>query len=87
MASFLQKIARMISSTPPQVAASAMPKSRNVARERLSLILASQRGSEVLEKVDIESLQRDVMEVIKVRACDFLQGVEIIYFEVKAFVA
>eukprot|EP00978_Attheya_sp_CCMP212_P047012 scaffold421188_cov47-Attheya_sp.AAC.2 len=65
MASFLQKIARMISSTPPSVAAAAMPKSRNVAKERLSLILASQRGSEVLEKVDIEALQRDVMEVIK----------------------
>ena len=40
---------------------------RSVAKERLSVILASQRGSELLEGVNMEALQRDVLEVVKVR--------------------
>ena len=39
--------------------------SRNVAKERLSVILAAQRGSDILEGVDREQLQRDVMEVVQ----------------------
>ena len=50
------------------VASSTAPSSaRSVAKERLSVILASQRGSELLEGVNMEALQRDVLEVVKVR--------------------
>lgn len=41
---------------------------RSVARERLSVILASQRGSEVLQGVDMEVFQQDIMKVVKVSA-------------------
>ena len=40
--------------------------SRSVAKDRLSVILASQRGSELLEGVDMEKLQKDVLEVVQV---------------------
>lgn len=64
--SFLSRVAKIFgaatSSAP--VAASA---SRNVARERLSVILASQRGSELLAGVDMDKLQQDVLNVVKVR--------------------
>jgi len=43
----------------------ATKKSRNVARERLSVILASQRGSELLEGVDMKLLQADVLDVVQ----------------------
>lgn len=47
------------------VASSTAPSSaRSVAKERLSVILASQRGSELLEGVNMEALQRDVLEVV-----------------------
>mmetsp|Transcript_39593 Transcript_39593/g.45104 ORF Transcript_39593/g.45104 Transcript_39593/m.45104 type:complete len:116 (-) Transcript_39593:259-606(-) len=62
--SFLSRVAKVFgaatSSAP--VAASA---SRNVARERLSVILASQRGSELLAGVDMDKLQDDVLNVVK----------------------
>eukprot|EP00544_Gedaniella_sp_CCMP2646_P007297 CAMPEP_0202489826 /NCGR_PEP_ID=MMETSP1361-20130828/7434_1 /ASSEMBLY_ACC=CAM_ASM_000849 /TAXON_ID=210615 /ORGANISM="Staurosira complex sp., Strain CCMP2646" /LENGTH=106 /DNA_ID=CAMNT_0049119625 /DNA_START=34 /DNA_END=354 /DNA_ORIENTATION=- len=38
---------------------------RSVAKDRLSVILASQRGSELLQGVDMEALQKDVLEVVK----------------------
>jgi septum formation topological specificity factor MinE len=38
-----------------------------MARERLSVILASQRGSEILQGVDMVNFQKDVMEVVRVR--------------------
>lgn len=41
-------------------AAQATSSSRNVARERLSVILAAQRGSDLLAGVDMEALQRYV---------------------------
>ena len=39
--------------------------SKAIARERLSVILASQRGSELLAGVDMDELQKDVLEVVK----------------------
>jgi len=48
-------------------AASSATASRSVARERLSVILASQRGSEILDNVDMAKFQNDVMEVVRVR--------------------
>jgi septum formation topological specificity factor MinE len=41
--------------------------SSTIAKDRLSIILASQRGSETLEGVNMEALNRDVLEVVKVR--------------------
>jgi hypothetical protein len=41
--------------------------SRAIAKDRLSVILASQRGSELLEGVNLEELQRDVLKVVQVR--------------------
>jgi septum formation topological specificity factor MinE len=41
--------------------------SRAIAKDRLSVILAAQRGSEVLEGVNLEELQRDVLAVVQVR--------------------
>jgi septum formation topological specificity factor MinE len=41
--------------------------SRSVAKDRLSVILASQRGSELLEGVDMEAMQREVLDVVQVR--------------------
>ena len=40
-------------------------KTRSRAKERLSIILASQRGSDILEGLDHETLQREVMEVVQ----------------------
>ena len=69
--SFLNKIGKLIggTSSAPVAAATA---SRSVARERLSVILAAQRGTHLLEGVDMEALQRDVMEVVQVRARNLL---------------
>mmetsp|Transcript_22812 Transcript_22812/g.49018 ORF Transcript_22812/g.49018 Transcript_22812/m.49018 type:complete len:114 (+) Transcript_22812:46-387(+) len=65
--SFLNKIGKLIgggtSSAAPAAAASAA--SRSIAKERLSVILAAQRGTQLLEGVDMEALQRDVMEVVQ----------------------
>eukprot|EP00551_Chaetoceros_affinis_P001740 CAMPEP_0203652770 /NCGR_PEP_ID=MMETSP0088-20131115/30883_1 /ASSEMBLY_ACC=CAM_ASM_001087 /TAXON_ID=426623 /ORGANISM="Chaetoceros affinis, Strain CCMP159" /LENGTH=128 /DNA_ID=CAMNT_0050512425 /DNA_START=135 /DNA_END=521 /DNA_ORIENTATION=+ len=41
------------------------PSSAIAAKERLSVILASQRGSELLNGVDMDALQKDVLEVVK----------------------
>mmetsp|Transcript_8446 Transcript_8446/g.14690 ORF Transcript_8446/g.14690 Transcript_8446/m.14690 type:complete len:109 (+) Transcript_8446:58-384(+) len=60
--SFLNKIGKLIGGTPSSPAAAA---SRSVAKERLSVILAAQRGTQLLEGVDMEALQRDVMEVVQ----------------------
>lgn len=46
-------------------ASAATSSTRSVAKERLSVILASQRGSEMLAGVNMEDLQRDVMEVVE----------------------
>ena len=53
--------------TAPSTTTTATNASRNVARERLSVILASQRGSEMLVGVDMKLLQEDVLEVVQVR--------------------
>lgn len=62
--SFINKIGKLISGSSP--AAQSATSSRSVARERLSVILASQRGSDLLEGVDMEALQKDVMDVVQV---------------------
>ena len=61
--SFIHKIGKLIGATSTPAAATA---SRSVAKERLSVILAAQRGTALLEGVDMEALQRDVMEVVQV---------------------
>lgn len=45
--------------------ASAPATARIVAKNRLSLILASQRGSELINDVDMDDLQRDVLQVVE----------------------
>ncbi|GMI25272.1 hypothetical protein TeGR_g11647, partial [Tetraparma gracilis] len=40
-------------------------QSSSVAKDRLSLIIASQRGSQALENVDMAKLQQDVMAIIQ----------------------
>ena len=44
----------------------AAPASRKIAKDRLSVILASQRGSEILENVNLVELQKDVLAVVQV---------------------
>jgi len=39
--------------------------SSKIAKERLSVILASQRGSELLDGVDMTRLQQDVLSVVQ----------------------
>ncbi|KAL7472932.1 hypothetical protein ACHAXS_013312 [Conticribra weissflogii] len=67
--SFINKIGKMLGGSATSPAASAATQatasSRNVARERLSVILAAQRGSDLLAGVDMEALQRDVMDVVQ----------------------
>lgn len=62
--SFINKIGKLISGSTP-AAQAATKSSRSVARERLSVILASQRGSDLLDGVDMEALQKDVMDVVQ----------------------
>lgn len=62
--SFLGKIGKMLGGNAQSTAATTT--ARSVAKERLSVILASQRGSELLEGVDMEALQQDVLGVVKV---------------------
>ena len=50
-----------------QATSAAKSASRSVAKDRLSVILASQRGSELLEGVCMEELQKDVLRVVEVR--------------------
>ena len=40
--------------------------SRTIAKDRLSVVLAAQRGSELLENVNMEEMQRDVLKVVEV---------------------
>mmetsp|Transcript_9063 Transcript_9063/g.12551 ORF Transcript_9063/g.12551 Transcript_9063/m.12551 type:complete len:108 (-) Transcript_9063:26-349(-) len=61
--SFFTKLGKLFGGSAAAVAESTT--SRSVARDRLSVILASQRGSELLEGVDMEALQRDVLEVVQ----------------------
>lgn len=63
--SFIGKIGKLFAGTT--VAPSTASSTRSVAKERLSVILASQRGLELLEGVDVDALKRDVMQVVKVR--------------------
>ena len=65
--SFFGKIGTMIAGNSAAATSTAASSARSVAKERLSVILASQRGSELLEGVNMDALQQDVMEVVKVR--------------------
>lgn len=44
----------------------ASSNSRGVARERLSIILAHQRGDVLLDGIDLERLQGEVLQCVKV---------------------
>jgi cell division topological specificity factor MinE len=57
-----QKIGKMFAG---QASVAANEQTRSVAKDRLSVILASQRGSELLQGVDMEALQKDVLAVVK----------------------
>lgn len=46
--------------------AAATNSSRGVAKERLSIILAHQRGDVLLEGIDLKALQAEVYECVKV---------------------
>jgi septum formation topological specificity factor MinE len=59
--SLLGKIGKLLGQHPEAAATTG-----KVARERLTVILASQRGSELLQDVDMQALQRDVLEVVRV---------------------
>lgn len=61
---FVQKIGKMFAGQA--VAATETSATRSVAKDRLSVILASQRGSEMLQGVDMNALQQDVLKVVKV---------------------
>ncbi|GMI10326.1 hypothetical protein TrVE_jg4470 [Triparma verrucosa] len=54
--SFLSRLSSLL--TP------SVTTSGNVAKERLSLIIASQRGSSMLEGVDMKLLQADVSAIV-----------------------
>lgn len=60
--SIAQKIGKMFAG---RQTAAATAETRSVAKDRLSVILASQRGSELLQGVDMDAFQKDVMEVVK----------------------
>ncbi len=72
--SFLSKLSKMVGSSAAKTASAVVgggttkksnPKSAMAAKERLSVILASQRGSELLDGVDMDALQKDVLDVVK----------------------
>lgn len=72
--SFVSKIGRLLgaSSAPVELTA------RSVAKDRLSVILASQRGSDLLQGVDTDALQEEVLSVVQV------SGVESVALIVKS---
>lgn len=49
----------------PTTAGTTKSSSASKAKERLSLILASQRNSTLLQGVDMQALQQDVLQVLK----------------------
>mmetsp|Transcript_13354 Transcript_13354/g.29452 ORF Transcript_13354/g.29452 Transcript_13354/m.29452 type:complete len:89 (-) Transcript_13354:282-548(-) len=57
-----------VDSSPPTLAnrGKTMPATRKVAKERLSVILQSQRGSELLKNIDVDAMKLDVLEVVRV---------------------
>lgn len=46
-------------------AAAAAKTSKSVAKERLQIILAHQRGSQVLAGVDLQALQKELLECVQ----------------------
>lgn len=48
--------------------------SRGIARERLSIILAHQRGEILLEGIDMKRLQGEVLECVKVSSLFSVDG-------------
>lgn len=62
MAQWVTKLRGLIS-----LGAQAAPTTRTVAKERLSIILKHQRGLEALSKVDMQQLQAEVVQCVKVK--------------------
>lgn len=56
--------------------------SRGVAKERLSIILAHQRGDVLLEGIDLKALQAEVYECVKVCLNKLYQGLYVYYVRV-----
>lgn len=52
----------------------AATNSRGIARERLSIILAHQRGEILLEGIDMKRLQGEVLECVKVSSLISVDG-------------
>ena len=59
--SLLTKLAKAMSKTP----ATQTTPSASKAKERLSVILASQRNSDIMQQVNMEALQQDVLQVLQ----------------------
>lgn len=78
---FVQKIGKMFAGQA--VAATETSATRSVAKDRLSVILASQRGSEMLQGVDMNALQQDVLKVVKVSTV-FVYGTSYPCFELSS---
>lgn len=47
-------------------AGNTVSKSGGVAKERLSIILAHQRGDELMQTIDLEKLQQEILQLMKV---------------------
>ena len=59
-------VAKVVSSSSSSsTSSSSSPQSKKIARERLSVILASQRGSELISSINMDLLQKDVLEVVQ----------------------
>ena len=54
-------LSRIFNITPPSVKSASATK----AKERLSLIIAHQRGSNLLAGVNVQQLQADVMKIVQ----------------------
>ncbi|CAM9279142.1 unnamed protein product [Heterosigma akashiwo] len=63
--SWLSKLTSAIGKSMPGIAAETSLHSRNVAKDRLAIILTHQRGAAVLENVDRHQLQTDVLSCVK----------------------
>jgi septum formation topological specificity factor MinE len=61
MSSFFKVFTRVIAGQVPTASASA----RTIAKDRLAVMLVHQRNSEALANVDMESLKKEVAEVVE----------------------
>ncbi len=61
----LKQLWSKVSSSSPAVVASSTTRSANVAKERLQLILAHERGSDALEGVNFPALQYELLQCLE----------------------